>query len=96
MKENTEFKYNLWWYMLGLCIVTYALLNMCLFIVTHSLLTTDVSLLFRTVLIINVTYQCFNNLREKFSPGPGFKPGSPTLRTGAIATKLPKQSSGQS
>ena len=25
-----------------------------------------------------------NNLREKFSPGPGIEPGSPALRAGAI------------
>ena len=31
-----------------------------------------------------------NNLREKFSPGPGFKPGSPALCTGTITTKPPK------
>ena len=24
------------------------------------------------------------DLREKFSPGPGFKPGSPALRAGAL------------
>ena len=33
-----------------------------------------------------------SNLTEKFSPGPGFEPGSPALRDGAIITKLPKRS----
>ena len=28
-------------------------------------------------------YIYINNLREKFSPGPGFEPGSPALRAGA-------------
>ena len=31
-----------------------------------------------------------NNLREKFSLGPGFEPGSPALCAVAITTKLPK------
>ena len=31
-----------------------------------------------------------NNLREKFSPGPGFEPGSPAVRAGAITTKPPQ------
>ena len=34
------------------------------------------------------------NLREKFSPGSGFEPGSPALRCGAITTKLPRRSPG--
>ena len=29
-----------------------------------------------------------NNLREKFSPVPGFEPGSPALCIDAITTKL--------
>ena len=29
----------------------------------------------------------FVNLREKFSPGPGFEPGSPALRTGASTNR---------
>ena len=33
-----------------------------------------------------------NNLREKFSPGPGIEPGSPALRAGAITTKPPRRS----
>ena len=33
-----------------------------------------------------------NNLREKFSPEPGFEPGSPALRAGAITTKPPRRS----
>ena len=37
-----------------------------------------------------------NNLREKFSPGPGFEPGSPALRAGAITTKPPRRSTGPS
>ena len=37
-----------------------------------------------------------NNLREKFSPGPGIEPGSPALRTGAITTKPPRRSAGPS
>ena len=37
-----------------------------------------------------------NNLREKFSPGPGIEPTSPALRAGAITTKLPKRSTGPS
>ena len=28
----------------------------------------------------------FNTLREKFSPGPGFEPGSPALRAGALTS----------
>ena len=35
-----------------------------------------------------------NNLREKFSPEPGFKPESPALCAGAITTKSPRWSSG--
>ena len=32
----------------------------------------------------NINYFHFiNNLREKFSPGPGIEPGSPALRAGA-------------
>ena len=38
----------------------------------------------------------FNNLRETFSSGPGFEPGSPALRAGALTNKLPRQSSGSS
>ena len=38
----------------------------------------------------------FNNLREKFSPGPGIEPGSPALRAGAINTKPPRRSAGPS
>ena len=26
----------------------------------------------------------FNNLREKFSPAPGFEPGSPAISAGAL------------
>ena len=37
-----------------------------------------------------------NNLREKFSPGPGIEPGSPALRAGAITTKPPRRSAGPS
>ena len=37
-----------------------------------------------------------NNLREKFSPGPEFEPGSPALCTDAITTKPPRQSTGPS
>ena len=33
-----------------------------------------------------------NNLSEKFSPGPGFEPGSPALCSGAITSKLSKRS----
>ena len=29
-------------------------------------------------------YPKINNLREKFSPGPEFEPGSPTLRAGTL------------
>ena len=29
---------------------------------------------------------CLVNLREKFSPGPGFEPGSPALSIGALLT----------
>ena len=29
-----------------------------------------------------------NNLREKFPPGPGFKPGSPALRAAAITLAI--------
>ena len=42
------------------------------------------------------SYTYINNLREKFSPGPGFEPGSPALRAGAITTKPPRQSTGSS
>ena len=35
------------------------------------------------------------NLREKFSTGPGFEPGSPALRAGAITTKSPRRSAGR-
>ena len=37
-----------------------------------------------------------NNLREKFSPGPGIEPGSPALRAGAITTKPLRRSAGPS
>ena len=37
-----------------------------------------------------------NNLREKFSPGLGFEPGSPALRAGAIITNPPRRSTGPS
>ena len=33
---------------------------------------------------------------KKFSPGPGFEPGSPALRAGAITTKPPRRSTGPS
>ena len=35
-----------------------------------------------------------NNLREKFSLGPGFEPGSPALCAGAITIKPPRRSTG--
>ena len=38
----------------------------------------------------------YYNLREKFSPGPGFEPGSPALHAGVITTKPPRQSRGPS
>ena len=31
-------------------------------------------------------------LEKKFLPGPGFEPGSPALRAGAITTKPPRRS----
>ena len=42
----------------------------------------------------NTTLWFINNLREKFSPGPGFEPGSPALRAGAITTKPPRRITG--
>ena len=39
-------------------------------------------------------YIYVNNLREKYSSGLGFEPGSPALRAGAITTKLPRRSTG--
>ena len=36
-----------------------------------------------------------NNLREKFSPGPGFEPRSPALHAGALTTKPPDDPLGQ-
>ena len=36
-----------------------------------------------------------SNLREEFSPGPEFEPGSPVLHTGTITTKLPRRSTAQ-
>ena len=35
-----------------------------------------------------IVLKIINNSREKFSPGPGFEPGSPALRAGAITIKL--------
>ena len=34
--------------------------------------------------ILRETDLNIHNLREKFSPGPGFEPGSPALRAGAL------------
>ena len=31
------------------------------------------------------------NVREKFSPGPGFESGSPALRTSSLPTALPRR-----
>ena len=45
-----------------------------------------------STLILNMSG---DNLREKFSPGPGIEPGSPALRAGAITTKPPRRSAGQ-
>jgi hypothetical protein len=33
-------------------------------------------------------------LREKFSPGPAFEPGSPALRAGALLTAPPRRITG--
>ena len=42
-------------------------------------------------LALIITIYCWSyNIREKFSPGPGFEPGYPALRAGAITTKPPR------
>ena len=46
--------------------------------------------------LITAISTIINNLREKFSPGPGIEPGSPALRAGAITTKPPRRSAGPS
>ena len=49
-----------------------------------SVRVSSLSVIHTSVLSYFTLYIYINNLREKFSPGLGFEPGSPALRAGAL------------